>query len=55
MSGDLDEAIARGATHLRIGSAVLGAETRGQVVSETPATTTCAQADERPESRGHKQ
>lgn len=30
MSGDLDEAIARGATHLRIGSAVLGARPEGR-------------------------
>jgi pyridoxal phosphate enzyme (YggS family) len=30
MSGDLDEAIAHGATHLRIGSAVLGARPEGR-------------------------
>ena len=35
MSGDLEPAIAAGATHVRVGSAVLGPRPHGRVVSHT--------------------
>ena len=54
MSGDLEAAVAPGATHVRVGSAVLGPRPVGQVMSEAPirGTRGTDPAHERHESRG---